>query len=52
MTVIVNTHNEQQEKALLDFLDNLQYEYQSTIVLSEEQEREVLRREQEFEAGT
>jgi hypothetical protein len=51
MTVIVNTHNEEQEKALIAFLDNLQYEYQKDIGLTEEQQQEVLRRDHEFEAG-
>ena len=30
MTIVVNPYNEQEEKALLDFLDSRHYNYKST----------------------
>ena len=32
MTIVVNPYNEQEEKALLDFLDSRHYNYKSTDV--------------------
>lgn len=57
MTVIVNTHSEEQEKALLAFLDSLQYDYQmdedqNNYDLSIEQQQELIRREEALKAGT
>jgi hypothetical protein len=52
MTIVVNPHNEQEEKVLLAFLNSLAYEYQTDdIQLSVEQQKEILRREQSFAEG-
>lgn len=53
MTIVVNTHNKQEEKVLLAFLESLQYDYQADdgIVLSEEQQEEILRRDKDFAEG-
>jgi hypothetical protein len=53
MTVVVNTHNDEQEKVLLAFLDSLQYDYQTDTnsPLTKEQEEEVLKREKDFSEG-
>jgi hypothetical protein len=49
MTVVVNLRNGEEEKVLLAFLNSLDYDYQtdsSSIELTEEQSKEVLRRDQ------
>jgi len=54
MTVTVNLYNEEQEKALIDFLDKMQFEYQSdvdTFNLTELQKQEILRRDNDFLTG-
>lgn len=52
MTIVVNTHNQQEESALLAFLDQMKYEYvKGDIALSAEQQQEILDRDREFEAG-
>ena len=52
MTVTVNLHNEEQEKALIDFLEQMHYDYQSdNISLSEAQKEEILKRDNDFLAG-
>lgn len=54
MTVVVNTHSEQEEKALLAFLDNQKFDYQTTSdqdLLTEEQQQEILLRDEEYMSG-
>ena len=54
MTVTVNLHNEEQEKALIDFLDKMQYDYQSNAEdfgLTELQKQEILKRDNDFVNG-
>lgn len=55
MTIVVNTHNEQEEKVLLAFLESLQYDYQETkeddVFLTEAQQDELLRRHADFKNG-
>lgn len=54
MAIIVNPHNLQEEQALLVFLDNMKYDYSredETFVLSETQQKEILERDREYEAG-
>lgn len=54
MTIIVNPHNPKEEKALLAFLDSMKYEYSredEAYVLSEDQQKEILERDREYEAG-
>jgi hypothetical protein len=54
MTVIVNPHTEEQEKALVEFLDRMQYDYQSDtddIGLTELHRQEILKRDNDFING-
>jgi len=54
MTIVVNPHNPKEEKALLAFLDGMKYDYSpedDTFVLSEAQQKEILERDREYEAG-
>ena len=54
MTVVVNLRNEEEEKALYAFLNNLHYDYQTTvddIILPEEQQSEIIRRDNDFVNG-
>ena len=54
MTIVVNPHNPQEEKALLTFLDSMKYDYSQedeALILSESQQKEVLERDREYEAG-
>lgn len=54
MTIIVNTHNPQEEKALLAFLESMKYDYfkdSDSVSLSEAQQNEILERDREYEAG-
>lgn len=53
MTVVVNTHNAQEEKVLLAFLDSLNYDYQNDnqSLLTEEQQQEILLRDEEHLSG-
>ena len=54
MTIVVNTHSPKEEKALLAFLDSMKYDYfrdGDTISLSEAQQKEILERDREYEAG-
>ena len=53
MTIVVNPHNPQEERALLAFLDSIKYNYSredETFVLSEAQQKEILERDREYEA--
>lgn len=54
MTIVVNTHNTKEEEALLAFLDSMKYDYSredDSFVLSEAQQKEILERDREYEAG-
>jgi hypothetical protein len=54
MTVVVKLRNSEEEKVLLAFLNSLEYDYQTepdNIVLTEEQQKEVLLREEAFNKG-
>jgi hypothetical protein len=54
MTIVVNPHNPKEEKALLAFLDSMKYDYSredDAFVLSEAQQKEILERDREYEAG-
>jgi len=54
MTVTVNLHNEEQEKALIEFLKKMHFEYQSDIGnsgLTELQKQEILKRDNDFLTG-
>ena len=54
MTIVVNPHSPQEEQALLAFLDSMKYDYSredETYVLSEAQQKEILERDREYEAG-
>lgn len=54
MTVLVNLRNDEEEKALYAFLDNLKYDYQTTLDdngLTEEQQKEIIRRDNDFING-
>jgi putative addiction module component (TIGR02574 family) len=54
MTVVVNLRNSEEEKVLMAFLNSLEYDYQTTadnVVLTEEQQKEILRREKAFAEG-
>jgi len=54
MTIVVNPHNQQEEQALLSFLDSRKYDYSredENFVLSEAQQKEILERDREYEAG-
>ena len=44
MTIVVNPHNPQEEKALLTFLDSMKYDYSQedeALILSEAQQKEI-----------
>lgn len=54
MTVVVNTHSEQEEKVLLAFLDSLKYDYQTNdaeLSLTDAQAEEILSRDKKFAEG-
>ena len=54
MTVTVNLHSEDQEKALFDFLDKMNFEYQNDdddLRLTENQKQEIIRRDNDFVNG-
>jgi len=54
MTIVVNPHSQQEERALLEFLDNMKFDYSrenETFVLSEAQQNEILERDRAYEAG-
>ena len=53
-TLLVNIADEQEERALLDFLNSNKYNYSTETQsddLSEAQKTEILRRERDFKAG-
>jgi len=52
-TLTIDIHNKEEEKALLDFLNKSNFTYRTNedFDLSEEKEREILRREKAFEDG-
>lgn len=55
MSIIVTPHNQKEEKALLAFLDSMKYEYvqatDDTAILSPAQQKEILERDRQYEAG-
>jgi len=54
MTVTVNLHSEEQEKALIEFLDRMEFDYQAeigNISLTESQKQEILKRDNDFLTG-
>jgi len=54
MTVVVNTHNEQEEKVLLAFLDSLKYDYETNSTetsITDMQAQEILKRDKKFMEG-
>jgi hypothetical protein len=54
MTVVVNLRNNEEEKALYAFLNDRQYDYETTgddIKLTFEQENEIIRRDKAFSEG-
>lgn len=54
MTLLVNINDEQDERALLAFLDSHNYNYSTGIQsdgISEAQKQEILRREADFQSG-
>jgi hypothetical protein len=54
MSIIVNPHNQKEEKALLAFLESMKYEYtlaDDAIILSPGQQQEILERDRQYEAG-
>jgi putative addiction module component (TIGR02574 family) len=53
-TLTVDINNEQEERVLLAFLNSLKYNYKTGTQpegLTEAQEKEILRREKDFESG-
>ena len=59
MSILVNPHNEQEEKVLVAFLNSLQYDYRSGVAIDEEvseafldqYNREIDEAEAEIESG-
>ncbi|MCR8561452.1 addiction module protein [Mucilaginibacter sp. BJC16-A38] len=54
MTVTVNLHSVEEEKALIEFLDKMNYEYLSDngdFTLTDSQKQEVIRRDNDFING-
>jgi hypothetical protein len=54
MTVTVNLRSKDQEKALLDFLDQMNFEHQSNdhdLRLTEDRKQEIIRRDSDFISG-
>jgi hypothetical protein len=53
MSIVVNPHNEQEELALLAFLDRMKYEYThgEDSILSKEQQLEISERDRQYETG-
>jgi hypothetical protein len=54
MTITVNLHSEQQEKALFDFLERMDFDYSSDendVFLTEDQKKEIIRRDNNFING-
>ena len=54
MTVTININSAEQEKLLFDFLERMNFDYQSdqdSIVLTENQKEEILRRDNDFING-
>jgi hypothetical protein len=54
MTIVVNPHNPQEEQTLLAFLERMKYDYSredEAFFLSEAQQKEILERDREYEAG-
>ncbi len=53
MTIVVKTHNKNEEMALLAFLDRMKYDYsrEEPVSLSEAQLKEILDRDDMYEAG-
>jgi hypothetical protein len=54
MTIVVNPHTQQEEEALLKFLDNMKFDYskdEKFFVLSSAQQEEILKRDRQYEAG-
>ena len=54
MTVTININSAEQEKLLFDFLERMNFDYQSdqdSIVLTENHKEEILRRDNDFING-
>lgn len=52
MSIIVNPHNLQEEKALIEFLEKMKFDYsQDNDLLTEAQQKEILDRDRQYEAG-
>jgi len=53
MSIIVNPHNQEEERELLAFLDRMNYNYtnEETTLLSDAQQEEILERDRQYEAG-
>jgi len=54
MTVTVNLHSEEQEKALIEFLESMHFDYQSdadNVGLTEFQKQQVFKRDSDFLDG-
>ena len=54
MTVTINLHSEEQEKALFDFLERMDFDYQSNendVFLTEDQKKEIIKRDNDFISG-
>ena len=53
MTIVVKPHNKNEEMALLAFLDRMKYDYsrEEPVSLSEAQLKEILDRDDLYEAG-
>jgi len=54
MTVTVNVHNEDQEKVLLEFLNQMDFDYQNEaddFFLTEDQKHEIIKRDSDFVSG-
>ena len=54
MTVTVNLYSKEQEKALIEFLDKMEYDYLSdttSFTLNESQKQEIIIRDNDFISG-
>ena len=52
MSIIVNPHSQQEEQALLAFLDELHLDYtRQELTISDAQLQEILERDRKYEAG-
>jgi len=54
MTVTINLNSAEQEKNLFDFLEKMNFDYQhdqDSVVLTENQKEEILKRDNDFISG-